>query len=173
MKGYQRVKRYFTSFKYLNRGSDPEDYNRVEKCYTHFKNIKNNLERNTGNTIHIFRDILETEKCDELSNFTKTRTALFKEVDDSIIKKLQTKNRLNDNEEDVLEELRTNKKEYLMRYIEPNIRECVQKMKDISLFQYYMKETEWKNLSIKLLLLERGFTYLMWIGEKLGYSSFI
>lgn len=147
MKGNQLIRRFYTSH---------ADYKRVEKCYTRFKNIKNNLERHTGRTEHIFRDILETEKCDKLSDFSGIREGLFKEVDCSIIKKLQTKIRLNAEEEDILDELRANKKEHLMRH-------CAQKMKSISPFKYYIKETNWESIFINLVLADIVHSYLWWI----------
>lgn len=159
MKNYQLVKRISTSFKHSNPSS--ADYNTVEKWYMRFKNIKNDLEINTEHPVHISRDILE-----KLSNSSEIRKTLFKEVDGSIIKKLQTKTTLNNEETDLLCEELTNKKEYLRSYIESNIRECKQKMKAISPIQYYRKEIAWENISIKLILLERGFVLVGWIMEK-------
>ncbi len=136
---------------------EENEYKRIKKCYTLFKVIRNNLKNDTGRTELVFKDILETAKCDNLSDFTKTRNSLFKDI--SIMEKLQNKRMLNSEEALYIEELRKNKKECIIRSINNNIR-------NLYPLNYYTEEINWESVCTKIILAERSVAFFRFVFSK-------
>lgn len=133
---------------------------RIRKCKTQFQNIRNAIIEGK-NSENIFRELMDTKKCDHIYSFENVRNVAMKKMDPQIKKKLESQiltEELTSKEIKVVDRECQRLQEYLKRQITINIRESDKCLKKVSPIKYYSEVYDWNPITIKLLVAERLFS---------------
>lgn len=147
------------------------DNERLTKCKTQFQNIRISLIEGK-NAENIFRELMDTKKCDHIYSFENIRNVAFKKLNSQIKEKLEPQNSIEEAKDLTSKEIKTVEREcqrlqeFLRRSIAFNIRESDKFLEKVSPLKYYSEVYDWNPVAVKFLLAERFFSFFRFLVRK-------